>query len=216
MAKNKSKLNLLLEEIMREDNPAPMPQNIADIAEPETELEHSLDAAVDAYIIRYEKESIPTSETYEDELFNEPQMTYESILEYVMLEADEEEDSPADEGGEDLSGGLLGDQEAEAPAPGGESGAGGAVPKPIMNTPQINLQDFARSIARLVNNYDTLLSPKNIILNRVQKYIEMNYDVKTAKELMDILDVNYSLTTDNNAEKEWPTPYTVGALSTEG
>jgi len=90
---------------------------------------------------------------------------------------------------------------------------------PIMATPQINLQDFARSIARLVNNFEQLLSPKDIILNRVEEYIKINYDEKTSKELMSILDSNYSLRVSEQTEEndaQWPTSYAAGALSTGG
>jgi hypothetical protein len=213
MNKKGKNLDVLLESILNEDNPPPVPQNTFDASEPETPMALSLDAEVDNYIVRYEKESIPTAETYEDELFNAqteaPAQTFESVLYDALNEAEEEEEElPAEE--PDAAGGLgLGDSE---PSPEDAEQA----PPAIMNTPQINLQDFARSIARLVNNYDALMNPKNIILNRVQKYVEMNYDARTAKELMEILDVNYSLTTDDNAEQEWPTPYAAGALSTEG
>ena len=217
--KSKSKLGMLLESLLDEDNPAPEPQNMADFAPPESSKDVSMDAVLDRYIIRYEKESIPTSETYEDELYGEP--TYESVIREALAEAPEdeeiEEELPVDDnvGGDDLN---ISAQEEE-PASGGPTGEappaeGG--PAPIMSTPHINLQDFARSVARLVNNYDALLNPKNIIMHRVEKYVEANYDVRTAKEFMEILETNYSLAPDDKNEQDWPTPYAAGALSTEG
>ena len=212
-----NKLGLLLESLLDEDNPPPQPQNMADSAPPETTKDVSLDAVLDRYIIRYEKESIPTSETYEDELYGEP--TYESIIREALVEAPEdelpEEEEPAPDEGGDLN---LGEEEPaaspDAAVPGGEGGEPGA--PPVMSTPQINLQDFARSVARLVNNYDALLNPRNIIMHRIQKYVESNYDVRTAKEFMEILETNYSLAPDDKNEQEWPTPYAAGALSSEG
>lgn len=212
MKKPTKNLSVLLEDIMAEDNPAPEPQNTQQSDPPETPLDVSLDAALDRYVVRYEKESIPTSETYEDELYGEP--TYESVIREALYEAPEDEEEPLEdeEGVEDipLDDGGFGEEE---PAPEGDVPA----EQPVMNTPQINLQDFARSIARLVNNYDALLNPKNTILNRVEKYIETNYDVRTAKELVDLLDRNYGLRSDaDEAKDEWPTPQAAGSLSTEG
>jgi hypothetical protein len=219
MKTKRNKLGVLLESLLDEDNPAPLPQNMADTAPPESTKDVSLDAVLDRYIIRYEKESIPTSETYEDELYGEP--THESIIREALYEAPEdeepvpeEEEPPPEEGG-DLN---LGEEDpAAAPAADpAQPGAAPAGPPPVMTTPQINLQDFARSLARLVNNYDALLNPRNIILHRIQKYVESNYDVRTAKELMEMLETNYSLAPDDKNEQEWPTPYAAGALSSEG
>lgn len=213
MKKPTNNLSALLENVMSEDNPPPVPQNTQQTDPPETPLDVSLDAALDRYVVRYEKESIPTSETYEDELYGEP--TYESVIREALYEAPEDEEEPLEdeEGMEDdapMDDGGFGGEEAPPE---------GDVPaeQPVMNTPQINLQDFARSVARLVNNYDALLNPKNTILNRVEKYVETNYDVRTAKELVDLLDRNYGLRSDaDEAPDEWPTPQAAGSLSTEG
>ncbi len=217
---SKTKTQALLEFLMKEDNPPPRPQNTQDVESPDTPVDVSLDSVIDRYIVRYEKDSIPTAETYEDELYGEP--TFESVLYEALNEAPEDEEldigadeegadaePPADDGGDlELGGGEedMGGGESEAPAP----------EQPVMATPQINLLDFTRNIARLVNNYDALLNPKNTILRRVEKYIESNYDVRTAKEFMELMDKNYSLSPDDQNEQEWPTPYAQGALSSEG
>jgi len=80
-----------------------------------------------------------------------------------------------------------------------------------MNTPKINLQDFVRSVARLVNNIGSLIDLNTIILNRAEKYIQSNYDERTAKEMLDVLDTTYDLrpvSTEENAEtrSEYPDP----------
>lgn len=202
----KSNLQTLLETLMGEDNMPPQPEHADEVLPVESQKDFSLDQVVDRYLIRYEKESIPTSDTYQDELYGE---SYKSVIDRtLMLEA------PGDE--EPLDAGE--------PPPGGEEMEGGeeegstTPEKPIITTPRINLQDFARSAARLVNNYDVLLNPREIILNRIEQYMIANYDARTAKELMDILETNYSLSTverEEETQEDFPTPYAAGALSTE-
>ena len=197
----KNNLDSLLENVLLEDNPVPPPTNIQSFTQPETPKNASLDQAVDRYIVRYEKESIPTSETYENELFENKVLNFKDILKEAFLkEADEPSDAPM-------------------PAPSADPNTGEKKEMPIMATPQINLQDFARNVARLVNNFEELLNPKDIILNRISEYIKVNYDEKTSKELMDMLNTTYSLRTLDQSEQDdnqWPTSYAAGSQSTEG
>ena len=93
----KKHLDTLLEEILSEDNPADVPMHAQDVAPLKKSKEVSLDQVVDRYIIRYEKESIPTAETYENELYGEGKIPhYSSILEEVLLEAPGDEDEAAE------------------------------------------------------------------------------------------------------------------------
>ena len=101
------------------------------------------------------------------------------------------------------------------------SGGSGKAPPgpPVINTPKINLNDFTRSMARLINNYDALLNPKSIILNRAEAYIKSNYDERTAKMFMQIMERNYGLhptnteytSTRGSNEGESPTPAAANA-----
>lgn len=162
-----------------------------------------------------------------------------ALLSFLLLEQappapPEEEEPPADPAGDpsapggadDLGGGGL-----ELGGGGGDLGAGddpgadagGAPPPnapPVVNTPKINLNDFSRSVARMVNNFDALLNPKTIILNRVEAYLKSNYDERTAKHFMQIMERNYGLNVtsveypeDNN---EFPTPYAGSAVMSAG
>lgn len=237
----------LIESLLEEDTIPETPKNPQEFAPVQTPQDVSLDQVVDRYLIRYEKESIPTVDNYEKELVDESVASYGQILEYVLTEA-EEDDPPADEdapGGElDLGGGdepaadASGDLEAGGGLPdaGGEEGADagmelgagadegenkGGEEKAVMATPQINLNNFARSVARLVNNYEVLVNPKNTILNRARAYVANNYDERTSNELMDILDKTYSLRTTTEQDKQQKeldmhTPRTAGSLGDGG
>jgi len=200
----KKNLKNLLENLLHEDIPTPVPNNMTDFNPPETPLNVSVDQAIDRYIIRYEKESIPTISTYENQMADTiAEDKLKKLLEKILNEAPEE--APEAEKTEV--------QPTEAPS-NEDSGE-----QPIISTPQINLQDFTRSIARLVNNYDALLNIKEIILNRVKEYIKINYDVRTAQELTELLTNNYNLSTlddINDKTDSLPTPYAQGALSREG
>lgn len=223
-----SNLKNFLDDLLKEDNPTPPPENTQEVAPVEAPKDVSLDQLVDRYLIRYEKESIPTVDDYEDELYGENvDLNTSAVLKDALNEAEEDEldlgggeeeadPLPEEDFGTEEGAGLdLGDDES-APEDDTDSDTAEAEPT-VTATPQINLQDFARSVARLVNNYEQLLNPREAILNRVEAYIQSNYDKRTAEELMEILDTNYSLRTQNEEEEnqeQFPTPYSAGALST--
>jgi hypothetical protein len=234
-------LKALLDDLLLEDNPPPMPATAADIAPVEAPKDVSLDQVIDRYLIRYEKESIPTVDDYEAELHGESVAVphfMDVVNEAFLTEqepGEEEEDPLADEagaeegddagldlGGDDAGldlGGDEGDLGAGAEEEGGDAPAASPGEPTVVATPQINLNDFARSVARLVNNFEVLLNPRDTILNRIEAYMVSNYDERTARELMDILDVNYSLRPAQSGVEqqgqEFPTPYAAGALSTD-
>lgn len=227
-----SKLDLFLEQLLSEAEPVDRPESMADFA-PTDDEPVSLDQAVDRYFVQYERESIPTSEVFESNVSN--------LVNYLFeQEAEEPEEDPEADAGGDLDlgggeaggdldlgglgadpaggaadgdlggdiGGLGGDE-----AGGAEGGEEDAEQQPVVNTPQINLQDFTRSVARLVNNATSLIDFRTLILNRAEAYIKNNYNERTAKEMMDILDKQWDLrpeTLENTANQtpEHPQPHT--------
>lgn len=219
--KTKGNLRDLLD-ILNEDVPVPQPKNMQDFSPPNTPLNVSLDQAVDRYIVRYEKESIPTSDTYGgyiEEPTGAEQNPVESLLEKFLNEAEGldlggEEEPPAED---PAAGGPPVDAEPGV-SPSVDDNGQPTTDKSLMSTPQINLQDFTRNIARLINNYEALLNPKEILINRVKEYISTNYDQRTAREFEELLSKNYNLTTLKNTQgqaDQWPTSYAVGALGSD-
>jgi hypothetical protein len=164
--------------------------------------EWSLDQAVDKFFVQYERESIPTSEMYEN-------VKYRNLSDIIV---EQEEPPPAEEPGGDMDlGGLEGDLDLSL-TPDTSTPADGGKP-PVMQTPKINLQDFARNVARLTNNVQSLIDLKTVILNRAEKYIQNNYDEITAKELMSILERSYDLspvntTSSSQSDEKYPQPRT--------
>lgn len=178
----------------------------------------SLDQKVDRYLVRYERESIPTSAQYNTDLVSqtqnqanpatiaagsrgEPSLAPPTLGEekglllasLLFLEAPEDMGAPgggadpfAAGGGVDaVSGGGM-DAAGGLGMPPGDDGSGdGGQSKqkspPIVDTPKINLNNYCRSVARLVENYEALLNPKLTIFNRAKEYVRVNYDEATAK-----------------------------------
>lgn len=205
---------VLKEQVVQAD----YPQQMADFA-PIPQKNVSLDQVIDKYIVRYERESIPqtaapgpgptSNSAASPETLEERQIRSLSALLF-------EQDAPppplegaggAGDGGGD-SGGDAGGGSGKAP-PG----------PPVINTPKINLNDFSRSMARLINNYDALLNPRSIILNRAEAYIKSNYDERTAKMFMQIMERNYGVhptnteysSTRGSGEGDFPTPVSANA-----
>lgn len=172
---------------IREDDQSPYPGAMRDVAPVPEQPNVSLDQAVDRYFVRYEREAIPSSAMYES-AFAKGSLV--DLFEAIMKEQDDPlagaDDMGSDPGG-DMGG--LGD-------PGDDTGGGGGGDQPgasLTKTPRIDINSFAMSVARLVNNYESLIDPKSIIINRAQQYIKNNYDERTGKEFVDILKNNYDL-----------------------
>jgi len=204
---------------------AQYPQQMADFA-PVPQKIVSLDQVVDKYVVRYERESIPqtgmpgpganpAAAPPPETLAQQPSPS--SLEERQLRKLQSllsEQDAPPDEPPADEPPPDEGD------AGGGDDAGGGGPPPegpPVVNTPKINLNDFTRSVARLINNYDALLNPRSIILNRVEEYIRSNYDERTAKMFIQIMEKNYGLHPTNTEYTstagggEYPTPYSFNA-----
>lgn len=192
----KANLEALLENLLKETQPVERPTSMTDDAAV-VEPPFSLDQAIDRYFVQYERESIPTSEVFEHAAVT-------TLVNFLFEQEDELED-PEDEGedldlgADDAGGGLdlgggddLGDDLGGEEDPAADEG-GDDVEQPVINTPKINLQDFTRSVARLINNVHSLIDLNTIVLNRAQKYIQSNYNEKTAREMMEILSTTYDL-----------------------
>jgi hypothetical protein len=158
----------------------------------------SLDQKVDRYLIQYEREAIPASQMFagvgEKPIPSNMPTALQKLSELkqfskILFEADDPDlelgepgDSP-DAGGLDL---------------GGDSNAGDSDKAEVSQEPEVpetmlNIQKFAGNVARLVGNYDVMLDPKTVILNRVYVYLLKNYNEQTAKECMIALKKYYQL-----------------------
>lgn len=61
------------------------------------------------------------------------------------------------------------------------------------NKPKIDINQFARRTARLVENYTNLLDISTVILNRAKNFLAENYDETVGEELFEILERDYGI-----------------------
>lgn len=192
----------------------------------------SLDQKVDRYLVRYEREAIPTSAIYNTELLAQSRENPEpaapstgalselpplkegrGILFSLLFEAPEDEplggDAPApDAGGGDLFGGgdPLGGGDEPATEPSGPPAP------PVVDTPKMNLNAYCRAIARLINNYEALLNPKTTIFMRAKEYLRVNYDEATAKMFEEVMEKTYDMTAQPEQRDTSQAPHGVGGI----
>jgi len=115
----------------------------------------------------------------------------------------------ADAGGDDPFA-DLGDSAGDDGSDAEGDGAGGST----VPVPKINVRKFAEGVARLAINYDTLLDPQSVILNRAMYYISKNYSPRLAKELVSILEQDFKLSAKSNikgGENVYAMPFAGGS-----
>lgn len=164
-----------------------------DAADSMLETNASLDQIVDRYLLQYEKEAVPLNAELEDKLpqrqtVAERKQRRSHFYKFIM-----EQDAPADAAAPTDVGGDTGD----AGDTGGGDTGGGTEPgaeAAVAPVPKINIRHYAEGVARLINNYQTLLDPKTVILTRAMYYISKNYSPRLAKEMMSILERDFDLT----------------------
>jgi hypothetical protein len=112
-------------------------------------------------------------------------------------------------GGGDPFADLGGDDSSSSDGDSGDVSGGETVP-----VPKINVRKFAEGVARLAINYDTLLDPQSVVLNRAMYYISKNYSPRLAKELVSILEQDFKLSAKTNVkgrENAYAMPFSGGA-----
>ncbi len=177
----------------------------------------SLDEKVDRLIMQYERESSPSkADKFMTNSKPIPNISDSRILrkksfQSLIFEADDLDLGGSGDmgggmdssGGPDLGGGGLGD------IGGGDSDKSFEPPVPVPS-PKLNLNNFAGRVATLIQNYDSLIDPRSVMLNRIQLYIKQNYSEKMSNELMIKLQRDYGLTA-NMKQPEMQGPTSIGA-----
>ena len=226
ISKIKSLKSLLTEDIETMIQQQPVSQEEVPV------VDVSLDQKVDHFLIQYERESLPMSAQQTPPTGNpsapvvqqehrkakkkslKEDFSNKRLLNF-LFEAPEDElqtdDAPAPDASPDASSAMPDLGGGTDPTAGGAPEKG---PAPVP-TPQINIQNFAKNVARLINNYQALIDPKRVILNRTKSYIDKNYNAQVSQQLMDILDTDYNISPESISQKyDEKSPITpmVGAL----
>jgi hypothetical protein len=163
-----------------------------DVSDSLSEKEASVDLKIDRYLMQYEKESVPLEDQEKEESPPNKLAPLSERKRNKLYSILFEQDAAADAGGGDADAGGDAGGGGETPEPGAEA--------PVAPVPKINIRKFAEGVARLVNNYQTLIDPRTLILNRAMYYIAKNYSPRLAKEMMSILERDFDLTPKTKAE----------------
>lgn len=178
-----------------------VPKNSAEFAPVDYQKSVSLDRSIDTYFKKYEREAVngqhPMQENWK--------IGFQKLL----------KEAPEDAGG--LGGGDMG-----LGAPGGDMGGLGgdmgmgdeqAAEKksgPSILPPNIDTERFAELVYGLMQNYESLLDPKTVILNRAEEYLARNYSPRHAEKLRTFIETQFGVGFNQRAAN-MPDTYTVGA-----
>ena len=154
----------------------------------------SLDDQIDSLFIKFESESIKNEGI--SSLFN------------LMFEAPEDEDDD-----EDLNPGEVEAPDEEEPneppsSIGSEERDEEVSGEP--GRPPLDMDQFTQRVIRLIENYDSLLDIRTVILNRAANYIHENYDEAAVGDFEDTLEIDHGLSLDPE-DNEQETPMAIGA-----
>lgn len=87
------------------------------------------------------------------------------------------------------------------------------------NADEINLDDFAADVARLVKNYDNLLDIESLLVGKAKEFIEKRYGKEASDKLETTLDDTHSITAqeepDSPPDSDLEVPLAVGATPGE-
>ena len=198
----------------------------------------SVDDQIDAFLMRYEKDSELEGTETEMEVEEEVEKLNESFRNKSLysllfeqeetedLEADledeeidaaeedeEEEEEEEEEGGEEKE---EGEEEEEEEEPEGNEAADEdveAAEDKEMPQPKINIDKFTQKVVRLYENPDTLLNIQDVIINRTKNYLIEHYGEKHAQRFIDTLRDNFGLDfeTGSDADEIHDVPMQAGA-----
>jgi hypothetical protein len=164
----------------------------SDLDVPYVEGNDSVDSQIDTLLSSYESEANEVHESYH--------AVYDPFKNRLVTEADDDELTMADledSGDKDKQD----DKKMKEPI------------EPAKKT-NLNVREFAGSVARLINNVDNLLEFKNTILRRTLNMVNKNYDPELVHELEIILEDEHSLSVGKNEqdkEDEFVSPYATHA-----
>ena len=162
------------------------------------ELQDSLDQQVDDFLISYESDAkVKKNEGFD---FRSMTRSFLSTASRNLLEAegDEEEEKPADEAGDE-----------EKPEE-----------KKKLSAEDIDIEEFASSVVRLIDNYDSLLEVRNTLARRAMNFLSDNYSPDVVSQFKIVLEDEHDITVGKSKadeeDNEFPAPAAARAGSGGG
>ena len=93
-----------------------------------------------------------------------------------------------------------GDEEEADPGAAGEGGDEEEVANEKLTIEDLDLNSFASSVARLIDNYDSLLEIKTTILRRAINFMNKNYELDVAEKFKETMEDQFDLSVDSDVE----------------
>jgi hypothetical protein len=156
----------------------------------------SLDAQIDAYLVKLEKKS---SQGFENKLEN--LIAAKSLR--MLFEADDEDDkgdkAPVQPPKQQPPQQKNPNKQPKDPAT-GDTDKRNQVN--VVRTAPVSAEEFANHVARLVENYDSLLNVKRTILVRAIKYAKDKHSEELAGQMAEILESRFGMSTKGRLERE--------------
>ena len=147
--------------------------------------EDSLDAQVDKYLSDYEAEAKNLKKEGRD---------FRSLVRRFLREAPEDEEKEDEEDEEDEDAGEESDEEGEAEGGDEEGGEEEEDEEPEKLTlDDVNVESFADSVVRLVENYDSLLEVRNTILRRAVNFLTKTYDIDVVDSFKEVVQERHGI-----------------------
>lgn len=138
------------------------------IIEDDDDEKDSLDSQVDRYLASFESDAKTTKAEGRD---------WRRTVQSLIGEAPEDEEEADEEGGEEPA------EDAE-PTP--------EEPQKL-TTSDIDVESFANAIARLVDNYDSMLEIRSTLVRRAKTFLKKNYDEEVVDAVTDVLREQHGL-----------------------
>ena len=165
----------------------------------------SLDDQVDSFILKFEKDSIKEDK---DESLSESSLSNLTLK--FLLEQEEEEAAEEEPAEEEPAPDEDAEAEEEPSEPAGSEDVEDVEPVEKVPKLPLDVDAFSKRVARLAMNFENLLDPRTVIVNRAMNFLLENYDKAHADEMKDILDTQFDFNLDGGKETP-PAPFAIGA-----
>ena len=144
----------------------------------------SVDDQIDGLLLKYEKSSIRE---------DEPPSLAESLrrknLRYLFEQEEEDDAGDAGDEGDDAGGGDETD-------PSGSEDMTVTKPADEEKLPNLDVDEFANRVARLITNYKNLLNVEESILNRAKNFLDENYGDVYVNKFLESLEDDHGIAND--------------------
>jgi hypothetical protein len=177
------------------------------------DAQSSVDNQIDAFLIKFEENSQldPGWDKEMEDVLSESllNLSLKFLMEQpggdvVDLGDDEEEEEEEDPVAEDPE-----DKGADVPDPVGSESLGPEEGKEPPKLP-INVDEFAKRVARLAMNSEILLDVQTVVINRALRYLAKEYDEEHARKMLSVLEDEFDFDLEDDKDSK-EAPYAVGA-----